>query len=127
LAAGFYAAFLQAFQHAVHRFFDVTNVKRYTQVCDEFFRIVNIALLSVGHKHADCTFFSKRFCAQSRHDGAIFAARNTDNGITALSVNFKPISYPLYDVRRHFFYVEVFHNDSFFLTPFSYTPNSKSP
>ena len=127
LAARFYAACFQAFQYAVHCFFDVANVKWDTQVRDEFFRIVNIALLAVGHKHADNSFFPKRFYAQRRDNGAILTARNADDGVTAFSVNLKPISYPLYGVRRYLFYVEIFHNDSFFLAHFSYTPNSKSP
>ena len=85
-----------AVDNAVHRVLDVDDEVADAEGIDQQLCHVDIRLLAVGHQHADDPVLSQRFHAEGGDNGAVLAARNTDNGVAALSVLFKKIAYPLY-------------------------------
>jgi hypothetical protein len=73
---------------------------------NELLGVRDIALHTVRHKHAYNTVLAKRLYAECRNYARVLSARYTNNGITALTVYFKPITYPFDNALGYFLYAK---------------------
>ena len=75
----------------------------------QFHAVRYILLYTVGHGHAYHAVNPQRLGAQGSNHTAVLASRYTDYGITALTVNFKPVPDPPDHLILNLFGIKCFH------------------
>ena len=76
---------------------------------DELHAVVDVGLHAIGHGHTNDAVHAEGFGTEACHDAAVLSARDTDDGVAAFSVHFKPIADPLHDLVFYLFCVEGIH------------------
>ena len=101
--------FLESVNGASHVYRDEV----YAEVIYELIGAINVKLLARGHQHAENSVLAECGTAERGDHRGVLAPRNADYGVTALSVIFEPLAYPLYASGGGFLNVEIIHFSPF--------------